>query len=116
MPDLEMIRSTADFQQLQAQSHARAHPALLVRFRRNGLERTRFGFSTGRRIGSAVVRNRVRRRLRSILRQLIERVELGWDVLIVARPPAATLAQRDLETVLSRLLGAAGILSPTTRR
>jgi ribonuclease P protein component len=59
-----MLRSTADFQQIQSQSQSRAHPMLLVRFRRNGLDRTRFGISTGRRIGGAVVRNRIRWRLR----------------------------------------------------
>ena len=112
MGELEMIRSAADFRQIQAQSHARAHPARLVRYRRNALERTRFGISTGRRVGSAVVRNRIRRRLRTILRQLIARVDAGWDVLIVARPNAATLPQRDLEGILAKLMTAAGLLRP----
>ena len=110
MGELEMLRSTTDFQQIQAQSHSRAHPALLVRYRRNALDRTRFGISTGRRVGSAVVRNRVRRRLRTILRRMIARIDTGWDVLIVARPNAATLAQRELEQILAKLLLAAGLL------
>ena len=111
MGELEMLRSAIDFQQIQAQSHSRAHPALLIRYRRNTLDRTRFGISTGRRIGSAVVRNRIRRRLRSVLGRVVARIERGWDVLIVARPAAATLAQAELEQILRKLMLAAGLLS-----
>jgi ribonuclease P protein component len=108
---LEMLRSAADFQAIQGRSHSRADPTLLVRYRRNGLDRTRYGISTGRRVGPAVVRNRVRRRLRTILRRIGPGVAPGWDVLLVARPAAATLAQRDLEAVLMRLMTSAGLLS-----
>jgi ribonuclease P protein component len=107
-----MLRSTADFQEIQGRSHSRADPSLLVRYRRNGLDRTRYGISTGRRIGPAVVRNRVRRRLRTILRRLGPQVAPGWDVLLVARPPSAALAQKDLESVLVKLMTSAGLLRP----
>src|SRR5687767_8994434 len=99
MGALEMLRSAADFQQIQGQSQSRAHPMLLVRYRRNGLDRTRYGISTGRRIGVAVVRNRIRRRLRTILRRLAESVSPGWDILLVARPAAAVTTQNELEAV-----------------
>jgi ribonuclease P protein component len=107
--DLEMLRSVADFQQIQSQSRSRAHPLLLLRYRRNGLERTRYGISTSRKIGSAVVRNKVRRRLRSILRALDPAVERGYDLLLVARPAAASVKQPDLDHALRQLLRAAGI-------
>jgi ribonuclease P protein component len=84
---------------------------LLVRYRRNGLERTRFGISTGRRIGGAVIRNRIRRRLRTILRNLSARIAPGWDVLLVARIPAASGSQSELEVVLTRLMTSAGLLN-----
>src|SRR5215210_500842 len=91
--DLDMLRSVADFRQIQSQSRSRAHPLLLLRYRRNGLERTRYGISTSRKIGSAVVRNKVRRRLRSILRAIDGSVERGYDILLVARPAAAGVKQ-----------------------
>ena len=110
MGSLEMIRSAVDFLQIQGQSRTRAHPALLVRYRRNELGRTRFGISTGRRVGSAVVRNRIRRRLREILRKLNPRIESGWDILVVARVPAAEATQAELEGILARLINQAGLL------
>jgi ribonuclease P protein component len=110
MASLEMIRSRLDFAALQADARSRIDPLLVLRYRRNGRETTRFGISTGRRVGGAVVRNTIRRRLRRILQSLIERIELGWDVLIVARPPAAQATQAQLAQVLERLLRQAALL------
>ena len=110
MGSLEMIRSAVDFQQIQGQSRTRAHGTLLVRYRRNELGRTRFGISTGRRVGSAVVRNRIRRRLREVLRRLSTRIDSGWDILLVARVPAAEASQAQLEEIIIRLMQQAGLL------
>lgn len=110
---LNMIRSPLDFQALQAGSRSRSHHLLALRYRRNDLDATRYGISTGRRIGPAVVRNRVRRRLRTILRGMAGRIPPGWDVLIVARPGAANASQLELAQGLERLLRSAGILRST---
>jgi ribonuclease P protein component len=108
-----MLRSAADFRQVQSQSRSRAHPLLLVRYRRNDLERTRYGISTGRKVGSAVVRNAVRRRLRTVLRELDPVIDRGWDVLIVARTEAAGARQTELDAALRQLLRGAGLLETT---
>lgn len=105
-----MLRSVADFTALQADNRSRVHPLLVVRYRRNQLERTRYGISTGRRIGPAVVRNRVRRRLRTILRGLDERIDRGWDVLLVARPAAGAASQAEVGAALERLLRSSGLM------
>jgi ribonuclease P protein component len=104
-----MLRSASDFQQIQSHSRSRSHPLLLMRYRRNGLDRTRYGISTGRKVGHAVVRNGVRRRLRTILRGLDADVQRGYDILLVARPAAATVKQADLEVALRQLLRGAAI-------
>lgn len=112
MAALDMLRSTADFQQIQSQSRSRAHPLLLLRYRRNGLERTRYGISTGRKVGSAVVRNGIRRRLRTILRARDAEIERGFDILLVARQAAAGVKQAELDTALRQLLKGAQLLTP----
>ena len=109
---LEMLRRPADFATLQRHGTSRAHPLVIVRTVRNGLERTRYAFSTGLRLGGAVVRNRVRRRLREIVRSLASRVAPGWDVLIVARPGSVSASYAELRDVVARLFGRAGILRP----
>ncbi len=109
---LETLRRPADFAALQRNGSSRAHPLVVVRTTRNGLERTRYAFSTGRRLGGAVVRNRVRRRLREIVRSLLPAVEPGWDVLIVARSGAVSASYAQLREVVARLFVRAGIVRP----
>jgi ribonuclease P protein component len=84
-----------------------------MRYRRNELDHSRFGISTGKRLGSAVVRNGVRRRLRTILRRLNADVQPGWDILLVARSAAATATEAELDTALTGLMATAGLLTPT---
>jgi ribonuclease P protein component len=110
---LDMIRSATDFRALQSEGRSRVHPLLVMRYRRNGQEVTRYGISTGRRIGSAVLRNQIRRRLRTVMRELGGEVEPGWDVLIISRPPAASATQSELRLALERLLRATGLMEGT---
>jgi ribonuclease P protein component len=112
---VEMIRSAADFQHIQSQSRSRAHPLLLMRYRRNGLDSTRYGISTGRKVGSAVVRNGIRRRVRTILRALSAEVEPGYDILLVARPAAAGVKQAELDVALRQLMRGAALLRAEAR-
>jgi ribonuclease P protein component len=74
-----------------------------VRFRPNLLDHDRFAISTGRNIGSAVVRNRVRRRLREVLRE-IPAAGQGRDILVVCRPPSAQAGYEELREAVTRLV------------
>lgn len=110
MAALDMLRSRLDFAALQSDSRSRIDPLLVLRYRRNGLDRNRYGISTGRRIGGAVVRNRIRRRLRHLLAAVGPSVERGWDVLVIARPAAVTATHVQLGEALARLMRQAGIM------
>jgi ribonuclease P protein component len=71
----------------------------------------RAGFVTSKRIGGAVIRNRVRRRLREIFRK--HRPDLTTDlwIVIIARPKAARATYRELEDEWLRLAKRASILA-----
>jgi len=75
----------------------------------NGLGFSRYGFSVGKRLGGAVVRNRVKRRLREILRPA--KLKPGWDIIFIARPPAAAASFAVLEKSAQGLLSRAGLLT-----
>jgi ribonuclease P protein component len=98
-----MLRSRSDFSALQAAGRTRGHRLLTVRTRPNGLDHHRFGISTGRSLGAAVVRNRVRRRVREILRAMPVGGP-GRDILVVCRPAAATAGYDELRDAIERLL------------
>lgn len=74
----------------------------------NGLDFSRYGFSVSRRVGKAVVRNRVKRLLREILR--LTTLSPGWDVILIARPLAAGADYASLEKVVRGLLSRAHLL------
>ena len=78
---------------------------MVVRFVPNARDHDRFGISTGRRLGGAVQRNRLRRRVREILRQIPNETGHGWDILIVARPASTNATFDELRSSLERLLG-----------
>lgn len=99
-----MLRAPRDFAALEG-VRGRAHPLLAVRARRNGLGLQRFGIATGRKVGPSVVRNRVRRRIREILRAWAGPVDAGWDILVVARAASATATFDELRAALTGLLG-----------
>jgi ribonuclease P protein component len=106
-----MIVRPSDFDALQRDGVSSGTPIVAVRARRTDHPETRFGISTSRQIGSAVVRNRARRRIREILRASLPSVEPGWDVLVVARPQIVGVDQVELAATLGRLLRKRGVLS-----
>jgi ribonuclease P protein component len=108
-PRLVMLSRPQDFAALQAGA-VRSHPLVTVRFLRTDLETTRFGLATGRKLGGAVVRNRVRRRLREVLRAMAPSFQPGWDVLIIARPAIVEADHRTVVETVRRLLQRGGVL------
>jgi ribonuclease P protein component len=70
----------------------------------------RAGFVTSRRLGGAVVRNRVRRRLREIVRRHQHEVREGFWFVLIARHEAAIATYTVLEHELLRLARRASIL------
>ena len=73
----------------------------------NGLDQTRYGFIVSRRVGKAVVRNRVKRLLRESTRQMA--IQPGWDVVFIARPAAAEASYQDMKSTVRGLLIKGGL-------
>jgi len=105
-----MLARPADFAAIGAHGTSRSHPLMTARFHRTELEVTRFGLATGRNLGTAVARNRARRRIREALRVMAPSFQPGWDVLIIARPAIAAADHRTLVAALTQLLRRGGVL------
>jgi len=86
-----------------------ANDLVVMKALSNELTFSRYGFSVGRRVGGAVVRNRVKRRLREILRVLP--LEPGWDIIFIARSNAASADFAGLKKSVHGLLSRAGLLT-----
>ena len=105
----ERLRRRSDFARVYQRGRAWSNDLLAVRVLPNALPHSRFGFAVGKRIGTAVARNRVKRRLRESVRGL--RPAGGWDVVIVARPAAAAADSAALAAALRSLFGRAQLLA-----
>ena len=81
-----------------------AHPYFVLCVLPNGLDISRAGFVTSRRIGKAVVRNRARRRLSETIRLMWDLIEPGWDIVWIARPAINEADFASLQQASVRLL------------
>jgi ribonuclease P protein component len=75
-----------------------------VFFRANQLPVSRFGFSIKKALGGAVVRNRIRRRIREIVRCHRSEIPAGWDVVIHPKSNVAGAEFAELTADLVRLM------------
>ena len=85
-----------------------ASDLLVMKALPNSLTFSRYGLSVSKRVGKAVVRNRVKRILREILRS--KPLEPGWDIIFIARPLAANANYAELEKYTDNLLSQAQLL------
>lgn len=83
---------------------------LVLYARRNRTATNRVGLTVSKKLGGAVVRNRVRRRLREVYRLNEARFAPGWDIVIVARSRCVTADFTRLNDALLSLAAKAGIL------
>ena len=79
-----------------------------VAARQSGLQHNRYGYAVGRRVGGAVARNRVRRRLREIVRHA--RLEAGYDVVVTAREASVLASFEELSHSFATNARAIGLL------
>jgi len=85
----ERLKSTKDFDRVYKLRFRASDDALTVYVAVNDLDWSRLGISVSRRIGNAVRRNYVKRRIREAYRRNKSRLPIGLDILCVANAPAA---------------------------
>jgi ribonuclease P protein component len=108
--------SEADFRRVRHEGRSWAHPLLVIHVRHSGGLHFRAGISVGKRFGGAVRRNRVKRRVRELLRARLPELSPGWDVVISPRPPADSASFAELGEAVDLLLGRARLRQPASPR
>ena len=99
------------FQRLY-RSQGYADGLLVLYARRNHLGKNRLGITVSKKLGHAVVRNRVRRRLREIYRLNEAQFLPGYDIVVVARSRAVEASFQELRESYLSLARKAGLLLP----
>ena len=104
----ERLKKTSQFSEVYGNGKSWACGLVVLKALPNGLDHNRYGFVVSKRVGNAVVRNRVKRLLREITRSVP--VKSGWDMVFIARNRAATADYHQLRTATAGLMRRAGIL------
>jgi ribonuclease P protein component len=94
----------AEYDAVYREGRRRSSREFTIFVRPNGLDLSRFGWSIKKALGSAVRRNRIRRRLREILRVHRQEISPGWDIVIHPRSSAATADFSALTQELLKLI------------
>ena len=112
---MEKLRHTVslklnhEFRRLYARGKTAASPFLALYCRKNGRRTSRLGVTAGTKLGKAVKRNRVRRRIREIYRTNEEKLLPGWDIVVVARTRAVYARYGELERSFLQLCRRLGL-------
>ena len=93
-----------------------ANSYLVLYARKNRTATNRVGITVSKKLGHAVVRNRVRRRLREVYRLHESQFQPGWDIVVVARSRCIKAPFRDIVSAYLALAGKAGILATNEPR
>jgi len=104
------LRQSARFQAMRSKGRWWSHRLMALGVLANGLDISRCGFSVSKKLGTAVARNRARRRLREAVRQHWPDVAPGWDLVVAAREPLRDAAFPDIQKGVSTLLTRAHLL------
>ena len=97
------------FRRLYATS-GHANSCLVLYARKNRTATNRVGVTVSKKLGGAVVRNRVRRRLREVYRLNEAKFAPGWDIVVVARSRSISIDFQKLTESYLSLAEKAGIL------
>ncbi len=102
------------FRRLYHSGNQAANRYLALYCRRNRTPGNRVGITAGKKLGKAVVRNRVRRRLREIYRIHEGRFKPGYDLVVVARTAAVDTSFAQLQEAYLALADRLGVLREDT--
>ncbi|MBE6940195.1 MAG: ribonuclease P protein component [Ruminococcaceae bacterium] len=104
------VKENYEFRRIYRKGKTAVGPGLVIYCQKNRQGLSRLGITVSTKLGKAVVRNRVRRRIREIYRLNKPAMKPGWDVILVARMRAVTMEYRKLNQTYLRLLEQVGLL------
>ena len=110
LPEENRLRKSADFAFARQSGRHWRNEMFIINTVPNSGSASRYGFVIGRKLGSAVRRNHLKRQLRAITARLMPTLVDGMDVVMIARGQAAGRSFADLEAGLKQLMSKAGLL------
>lgn len=110
------MKKNHEFRRLYAKGKSVAASSLVVYFKRTGHGYNQLGITVSTKVGNAVCRNKIRRRIREIYRLNEEKLQPGLDIVVVARNKAAFCDYHRLEKDFFYCCGKLGIFADDLKK
>lgn len=111
MKNTVSIKLNRDFKRLYYKGGSAGCDILVIYYRKTKLPCNRLGITVGKKIGGAVVRNRIKRLIRESYRLIEQEIEFNYDIVIVARSKCSEADFHAVSGSLKRLFKKCGILN-----
>lgn len=109
------LKKNSEFRRLYSKGKSAVTPYMVLYCRRNRGGENRLGYTVSVKLGHAVTRNRVRRRLREIYRLNAPALRSGWDIVIVARQRCVGARYEKLNAAFLSACAELGLLKEAVR-
>ncbi|WP_047981899.1 ribonuclease P protein component [Ornithinibacillus contaminans] len=105
------VKDNKEFQLIFKKGKSFANRQLVIYYmKKPEQEHFRIGLSVGKKIGNAVVRNRIKRCLRQAFHELEAKIEPDYDIIIIARQPTKDMEFSEMKKSLQHVLSKQGLL------
>jgi len=109
------LRKKQDFNKIYRHGRSFANAQFVVYWRKQAEPGCfRMGVSASAKLGGAVVRNRLRRRVKEIVRLNAGKLQAAYDLILIVRKPALALSYKEMEGSILHVLRKAGLLKGGT--
>ncbi len=105
------LKENRDFSRIYRRGKSFVSPVLVTYVQKNKYGATRYGITTGKKVGKAVSRSRARRVIRTAFRELYPRLREGYDFVFVARAKTPEVKSYVITRAMKNHLAQAGALN-----
>ena len=103
MKKIEIIKSSREYTEIISNSKSRKNKYYSIYYRPNNKD-NRYGITIPTKTGNAVVRNKIKRRIKNIIDNNKNTIQKGYDYVIIVRKGILNLAYSDIEKELLNLI------------
>jgi len=98
------LKKDRDFESVFKKGKSINNKFLFLKLKKNNLKNSRFGFIVGKKISNkAAVRNNIKRKLREIVKNNLDNIKPGFDIVIVAKPEIIDKNYQEIKYDFERL-------------
>lgn len=103
MKRFESLKKNKDFVSVYQSGKSLANRYLVMYIKENDLSYNRIGISVSKKVGNSVVRHRITRLIRESNRLNVEQIQIGYDIVVIARPSVKEKNYHDVESAFLHL-------------